>query len=554
MHSHPSPEEDDEPLYPTGGALAYQPTRSGKVYATASSAYQPSLPPDEITPRRQAAATDAGIWDETLHANPGSSFEKTLARAFRLHQAGRSVRVILASGIYRGSFSAGPAESDARILIEAAEPGRTIIRGSDVWRDWRDNSGVWHSQWPHKWGLGSAPDTYGDPNLATADLMRRREMIFVNGHLHRQTLERACLEPGFFFVDEANEQILLRPAENFSPREALVEVGIRSGLIDISGRANLTFRGLRLEHDASFYFTPQRAALQLSGCRNVLVEDCAFQWNNTKGLQIIGSGSEQIVLRRVACNHNGCLGILASRIGGLVLENCGTSFNNWRGAWAGKFRGSPCGIKIMRSAGVTLRGHKAIRNLATGIWIDEENRDVRIQNATVYENYRGIHLEAGGGPALVEGSVVVANRQEPLASDFRWSFGSGIAITHMPDVILRDNFIANNDTAQIGVRDDREKRVITDGETGEKRAWRSERLTLEGNTIVAGGTRNGLLHVPDAAFDSGRFLRTFRADGNAYVGSPEQHGFKVGRLSSAIDFTEWKRLTGQDHRSAHEQI
>ncbi|MGH8046919.1 MAG: right-handed parallel beta-helix repeat-containing protein, partial [Chthoniobacterales bacterium] len=267
----------------------------------------------------------------------------------------------------------------------------------------------------------------------------------------------------------------------------------------------------------------------------------------------IGTESERIALRRVSCNHNGCLGILASRIHGLVLEDCETSFNNWRGAWAGKYRGSPCGIKVMHSRDVTLLRHKALRNLATGVWIDEENRDVRVREATIYGNYRGLHIEAGGGPVVVERSTICSNRLEPLGSDFRWAFGSGIAITHMPDVTLRENFLADNDTAQIGVRDDRETRVITDGATGEKRIWRTERLALEGNTIVAGGSRNKLLHVPDEAFDSRRFLKSLHATGNAYVTSANQSGFSVGRPAQLLGFEAWQKLTGQDGDSTHEQ-
>ncbi|MGH8045815.1 MAG: hypothetical protein ACREKL_01095, partial [Chthoniobacterales bacterium] len=278
---HPAADEDDDaPLYPTGGALAYRINQSATDPSLEISAAAP-LSDGGRNVRRQPRTADRA-YDETLRASPGGSFRRTLSRAFERHAAGKSVRVILAPGIYRDSFAVGPAQSGAHLLIEAAEPGKVILSGSDEWRGWEVRNGVWQSRWPHKWGLGNAPDTYGDPNLATADLMRRREMIFVNGRLHRQVLDRRDIEPGCFAIDEANELIFLRPAEDLEPRRALVEAGVRSGLMDITGRSNLTFRGLRFEHDASFYFTPQRGALQLSNCRGVLVEDCSFQWNNTK--------------------------------------------------------------------------------------------------------------------------------------------------------------------------------------------------------------------------------------------------------------------------------
>jgi hypothetical protein len=558
----PTPPDDAAPLYPTGGALAYQPASQGELEPPAPAIPSPQAPrkflwrKDRATPAGKAQGPDAEF-DETIRVAPGRGrLQKALARAFERHAAGKSVRVLLAPGVYRESFAAGPSPSAARLLIEAREPGRTFLRGSNIWQNWRVLDGRWHAPWPHCWGLGNAPDAYGDPNLATPDLMRRREMVFVEGRLQRQVLTRADLAPATFFIDESAGEILLQPTENVLPEKALVEVGIRSGLLEINGRRNVTLRGLTFEHDASFFFTPQRAALQLHNCRDVLVEDCTLHWNNVKGLQITGPESEGVALRRVAANHNGCLGILASGVRSLHLEDTDTSFNNWRGAWAGKYRGSPCGLKIMRSRGISLLRHRALRNQATGIWLDEENRVAVLRQCVVHGNARGIHLEAGGGPIVVENCTVTGNRQEPALSGFRWAFGSGIALTHMPDVTLRGNFFADNDVAQIGVRDDRETRTLADPATGEKRVWRSAGLTLEDNTFVAHAGQR-FVQIPAETFDARGFLDSLRADRNLYVGPAA--GFGLGSFHSAtprrdLDFAEWQALTRQDIHSTHEPL
>lgn len=558
-------DDDRDPLYPTGGALAYRVSSDPDHAPPRATGADLPAAPDPVHPSTRSPVPFAG---KTILVRPeGGSLlswwrrtrplDEALRLAFQRQDAGQSTRLLLAPGIYRFGFAAPPAETTGGCVnIEAQSPGSVTLRGSDVVTPWLASDGRWRVRWPHRWGLGSAPDTYGNPHLATADLMRRREMVFIDGRLLRQVLSASDLDAGTYCVDEDAAEIVFSLPPG-SPSPGLVEVGTRSGLIELSGRSDVRFHGLRFEHDASGYFVPQRAALMLTDCRDILIEDCAFEWNNVKGLQIGGRLSERITVRRSRANHNGCLGILASRTRDLSFEDCETSFNNWRGAWAGKYRGSPCGIKIMRSVSVSLLRHRALRNLATGIWLDEENADAALIDCSVYGNFRGIHIEAGPGPVRVERCTVVGNRQDPTASSFRWAFGSGIAITHAAGVLLRDNFVADNDVAQVGVRGDRPERVIVDPIDNRRVTRWTEHLEVERNTLVATGLGQNFMRVPARNADSGRCLDSLRSRGNQFLGRIDTPGFELSHPDApptSLTFAEWKTLSGQDADSRHDLV
>jgi len=217
------------------------------------------------------------------------------------------------------------------------------------------------------------------------------------------------------------------------------------------------------------------------------------------------------------------------------LEDCETSHNNWRGAWAGFYRGSPCGIKIMRCDDVSLKRHKALRNCATGVWIDEDNHDVVVRDALIAGNYRGLHIEATRGLVLIDNCIIIDNRREPTPHQWRWAFGSGLVITHASHVTIEHCTLSGNDTAQIGVRDDRETRHLVDKLAGTESEEFSSNLHWFNNTMIA-SAHGGLLRLPDSEFDHGRFWRSMSADNNYYLGFDKGQEFLLSR-----NFTETPR-------------
>jgi parallel beta-helix repeat protein len=532
---------------------------------------QPTAPPaGPDFPIARAAASSEGPFDLTLPVSSEQprDFEEKLAAAFAAQAEGKSARLVLAAGIYRSSVSfACRDKTSAVVVIEAESSGTAVFSGSDPLGGWRPEGKFWSAPWPYRLGLASAPSACGDPYLETPELMLRREILLVDGVLLRQALHHGDLGPGSFYVDERQARVLLAPPVGVDPCSALVEVATRSVALRINNASNVVIKGLVFKHDASFHAAPRCAPLQLENCDDVLIENCVFSENNNKGLYLGGTRNSNVVIRRSRFIRNGCIGLSAVRCCNLLLEDCQTNLNNWRGAAAGLYRGWPCGFKISQSVGVTVRRHQSVRNLATGGWIDLNNRDICIEDSLFYGNFRGLHLEAGSGPFLVRRCQVIGNRQEPTIHEWRWAFGSGIVLTHVSDVTLQENVIADNDLAQVGVRDDREVRVWLDPDSGQREEWHTERLRLVANTIISSRLRPTLLHLPDESFDAGRFWKAFYSHNNTYVGAMGSKDFLIGATkpstarnskdgefppqAGALDFAEWLDYSGQDVSSAY---
>jgi hypothetical protein len=98
---------------------------------------------------------------------------------------------VIAPGAYRDRIQLpmNGQETDAPIIIEAKEKGTVIVSGSNIWDGWqrRKNSAIYTHAWPYKWGLALYPPGW-EGIVVLADIVRRREMIFVNGRRHLRYL------------------------------------------------------------------------------------------------------------------------------------------------------------------------------------------------------------------------------------------------------------------------------------------------------------------------------------------------------------------------------
>jgi hypothetical protein len=103
--------------------------------------------------------------------------------------AGKAVLIVIGPGVYREAVGvyADEQATDAPMILEGVPGGEVVISGSDVVEEWDPTGepGVYRHHWPHQWGLEEIPeawqDSYAANQLRDNPVIRRREMVFING-------------------------------------------------------------------------------------------------------------------------------------------------------------------------------------------------------------------------------------------------------------------------------------------------------------------------------------------------------------------------------------
>jgi hypothetical protein len=143
-------------------------------------------------------------------ANPGSESKplKTISAAGRIaisnYKANISSKVLIKAGTYREFISLDypPQPTSTKITFEALKPGTVIISGADVWTGWQadpsDERRYLHD-WPFRWGVTPIPARWP---ATLAEIVRRREMVFINGKQLTPVLSAGDMKDGSFFVDD----------------------------------------------------------------------------------------------------------------------------------------------------------------------------------------------------------------------------------------------------------------------------------------------------------------------------------------------------------------
>ena len=464
--------------------------------------------------------------------NPGTASAplQTIGRALQIAFAQNAnalpVTIFIHPGTYRETLSIAAGGADVALTLQATENGKAVVSGSDVWKGWRPwgDRGIFVHPWLFSWGLAPVPG--GWPKIH--DVLRRREMVFVNGLLLSQVLGPENLAPGAFYVDDRSHLIYIWPREAVDPGTAMIEVAVRDPVVLVSGRTNLTIRGLVFQHAAT---APDASAVTVNNSTNVLIEDSTFRWNNWGGLAI--NASVNATVKRSVGNHNGARGMSTWKDKNVLFEDNETSFNNWRGSWGDFYSWATAGIKNMFVHKGVFRRHRSIGNHTWGFWLDTDNHDVTVEDGVWCNNNAGAFVEASQGPITLSGSVICLNNSTSL----------GTSISQ--NVTLRNNIIYNTAPYPLLEINDLSSGVVRDWETGQTMTLRTQRWTLCGNVFISAGRSEHLFSVPDWNF----FLSTLRSARNDYW-SPYTRGAFWLRGSpgsgQTFDLPGWQRLVGQD--------
>ena len=340
--------------------------------------------------------------------NPGTSAKplKTIGAAAAVaetnNQKNVGTRVTILPGTYRETVNlqATGKDTTAPETFQAQTKGTVIVSGGDVWTGWQasaGNSKIFVHSWPYQWGL--CPAAPSGPTQQP--IVRRREMIFVNGQPLTQVLAANQLQPGTFFVDETHGQVSIEPAAGTAPTASNVEVAVRQNLFNVYNKSDVVLRGLTFEHSDSCRWNASAVSVSAIQQRssNILVDSDSFLWNNGQGLNITGV-NDVTVINSVA-RHNGEAGLGAYKLQYSLWQSDDASYNNWRGAQGAYYNWNSSGAHFMLMRNQTINGLTAAYNETHGIHWDTDNADISAGGVVASRNLlAGAFVEDNEGPTL----------------------------------------------------------------------------------------------------------------------------------------------------------
>jgi Right handed beta helix region len=461
-------------------------------------------------------------------AKPFKTISAALLKVKEYMIADKSVKVSIAPGVYREAVKlSGNRKNRGIVLIEGQQAGKVIVSGSKVWKSWskEGNSGIYVAKWPHKWGMAPYPPIW-EKFIKLKDIVRRRELVFVNGERLRQVTDPKELRVGCFYVDEKLGLLKVWPPTGTDLKSALVELGVIKGLARFLNLNNLVVRNLIFEHDT----TPvQGSAVGVVRVHNVLLEQVKARNNNWMGLVVVNSS--KISLKNVVANHNGGTGIGQGSCSNVIWEDCEHSYNNWRGAMGQFYGWAVGGSKQLNTKGGIYRNIKSVNNPTHGFWFDSDCENIVMDNLHLVNNRDGIFLEANQGPIVLRNSLIAFNHT------------GGLLATNTSRVVLENNIIYGNKDSQIKIFGQGERRVYSGPNRLLKFMVRCESWSFY-NNVIASDKPSALLTLIGWPW----FLNSIRAERNLYYcPGNARKAFKLS--SSNVSFKQWQDITGEDANS-----
>ncbi len=482
--------------------------------------------------------------------NPGSAIEPVesisaaIARAVADRSAGISVKIVVAPGTYRETVTVPgtPTPSDPLLIIEAAEQGEVVWSGAQLTEIWHADTvaGRFWTPWTHNWGLAPLGANFED--VEVDPIVRRRELVVVDGDPLDQVMTLEEVADGSYFVDEAADRLYVRLGGGGHPADHRVEIAEHAELLRLEATENVIVRGFVFQHSsAPAVGDGPKAAVVVGGSINVLLSDNEFTWNNGEGLWV-GSGTRHITVTGNIANNNGVAGMVGWRIESALYEDNETSFNNWRGAW-GDYHGlTAAGIKHSAVHDAMYTGHRSVANLTRGFWLDSDNENIIVKGATLCRNLtEGMLIEKSQGPVTVTQSVLCNNELHGLTVAFSMGVHSwNNAYCGNGDWLLPAILVSGAET----------QRSVANWETaGSITLHAGTNFANTHNSLGAGHDKALLLvRLPNPAEEEA-FFATVISDDNVWVDGGA--GSVVRIDEDTYDLANWRALSGQDRESVY---
>ncbi len=445
-------------------------------------------------------------------------------------------KVIIKPGVYRETVRIGSyLSTTAPITFQASVAGTAIIAGSDVLTGWnQENSWTFSHTWTPNLGTCAIPS--GWPS-GIQTIVRRTEMIFVNGVPLTQVLSWSDLHPGTFMVDETSNLLHVAPPSGTNMWTATVEAATRSQTLNVSNRSNLVFRGLVFEHAANCMNT---SGAIVSGSSNILFESDQVLWNNWGGIGIYGSNN--VTVQYSIANHNGGVGFTAANTQYALFNYDESDYNNWRGAQGALYDWGMGGTKMLRMRNTTVQNHFSYRNQAQGLWFDTDNKNITINNATLSQNVlASLQLEANEGPITLQNSHLCSS-------------GLGANVINTSNLTIQYNTFYNNSgtgnlQAEIYIAGKSGGRLLWDWLTGQNYNVFTSNMVLAGNTFENASPGQKVFGTFLSGNDWNQFAWTLNAWSNKWYDPTTTAPFQLTGNKMAT-LNGWKSAVGTDSTSA----
>lgn len=481
-----------------------------------------------------------GSSDISSDQNSGTQDQpfKTIKRAIEVAleniKSGKGTKILIHPGVYREKIEiiGTGRNSDAPIILEGLDKDSVIIKGSIILEgSWQQSDDYYTHPWPYNWGI--ADDIYLNYGLSLDEIIRRREMIFVNGMSLKQVLHKEDLVEGSFFVDEAEDIACLMPPADVDMENSVVEVPTIDTLVDIQQISRVALKNLTFTQTNTFH---PGSAVSMYRVSHIMLENCDITWNNFYGLGF--HSAQSITFKGLSINNNGGGGIIGSSVSNVLIADSETSNNNWRGMRGDYYDWHTSGIKLLVTRGVEIRNHVSNNNFAPGIWFDSDCRDVIIKDSKTMGNrspgesiVAGIYLEGGIGPYFVERCISVGNRR-------------GVNISSANDVYIIDSIIADNETSQIYIFGNFGHGRKFDGVTAYAIDNRIE------NTVISASEQNTEPLFNFDYNDPGGYVRWSRSLSTSsikYYHPDAQAAFLLADARTRGDLAQWQEASGLDY-------
>lgn len=405
---------------------------------------------------------------------------RTLQHAINKASAGDTIMMA------PGSYHQAATVSTKNLTIRSTR-GTVWLDGSQVVSGFVRSGRVWvRSGWNHEFNRSptftrGASDGTGAWRFVNAQHPTAAwpDQMWIDGVRLTQVRSQSAVGPHSFYVDYGSNKLIIgRNPAGHTVRASTLGVGLR---IRAAG-VHVTGLGVRRYADS----VPDLGALIVERA-GVRLRNVRVSQNATTGLLVV---ADHVTVAKSTFADNGLAGVRGSEAYYLDFTDNVVRHNNTE-----HFNYAPtaAGLKFTRSRHVRIERNNFVRNIATGIWMDESSYDVDVVGNRVVDNRNhGISFELSE-KVNVSNNVVAGNA------------GKGIQINNTGTVQIRHNDVVANDRAVNIVQDARTATDTWRPGHDDRRPnpdptvpWRVRNVTVRDNVMAAPTAGNCLLCVEDA--------------------------------------------------------